>query len=70
MIASNQPDGSVYVEVEGDDAAVDRFVAWCRQGPPSAQVNHVETAEAVTAGLRGFTLSTMPTFLTLQGIFS
>jgi acylphosphatase len=34
----NLPDGSVEAVFEGDEAAVERMVAWCRQGPPSARV--------------------------------
>lgn len=37
----NRPDGTVEVEVEGDERALDSFLAWCRQGPPSAKVIEV-----------------------------
>jgi len=39
---SNLPDGSVEAIVEGDKKAVDEFVAWCRRGPPSAEVEDVQ----------------------------
>jgi len=38
----NLPDGSVEAIVEGERRAVDDFVAWCRRGPPSADVEDVE----------------------------
>jgi acylphosphatase len=38
----NLPDGSVEAEAEGERAAVEAFVAWCRRGPPSARVDRVE----------------------------
>ena len=38
----NTEDGDVEALAEGDDAAVDRFVAWCRRGPPSARVEEVD----------------------------
>lgn len=41
----NQPDGSVYIEAEGEDAVLDRFIAWCHQGPPRARVDRVEVVE-------------------------
>jgi len=41
----NEPDGTVSAEAEGEDAAVDRFIEWCREGPPPAEV----TGVAVTA---------------------
>lgn len=41
----NEEDGSVYVEVEGSEAAVERFMAWCRQGPQLAEIESVQTEE-------------------------
>jgi acylphosphatase len=38
----NLPDGSVEAIVEGEKSAVDDFVAWCRRGPPSADVEDVQ----------------------------
>lgn len=37
----NEPDGSVYVEAEGDEAALQEFLAWCRKGPVTAKVDEV-----------------------------
>jgi acylphosphatase len=34
----NMPDGSVYVEAEGDSHTVDVFVAHCKLGPPHSNV--------------------------------
>ena len=42
----NERDGSVYIEAEGDDAALDALLAWCRQGPPHARVSDVTSTEA------------------------
>ena len=41
----NEPDGSVYAEVEGPTEVVDAFIEWCRLGPELARVDGVETAE-------------------------
>jgi acylphosphatase len=38
----NEPDGSVYIEAEGEDENVQQFIAWCQKGPPRAIVNDVE----------------------------
>ena len=54
--ARNQPDGSVAIEVEGDEAAVDAFVAWCRVGPPAARVERIEVAVAAPKGYNDFTV--------------
>jgi acylphosphatase len=37
----NRMDGSVEAEFEGPSAAVERMVAWCREGPPRARVDDV-----------------------------
>ena len=37
----NLPDGAVEALIEGDEAAVDRLVEWCRHGPPGAGVTRV-----------------------------
>lgn len=38
----NEPDGTVYVEAEGEEAALKKFLAWCRKGPITAKVTKVE----------------------------
>lgn len=38
----NEVDGSVRIEAEGDEAALKKFVAWCREGPPLSKVERVE----------------------------
>ena len=52
--ARNEADGSVAIEVEGDEAALEAFVAWCRVGPPGARVDRVEVAAGNLVGHRGF----------------
>lgn len=37
----NEPDGSVYVEVEGEEALIEKFVEWCKDGPERAQPGEV-----------------------------
>jgi acylphosphatase len=41
----NSPDGRVEAAFEGDPAAVDAMVEWCRKGPPLAAVENVEVFE-------------------------
>lgn len=52
--ARNLSDGRVEVVLEGDESAVDRVVAWCRQGPSGAEVRGVEVSEEEPEGLSGF----------------
>jgi acylphosphatase len=47
---ANQGDGSVHVEAEGSDSALQEFVAWLHRGSPSAQVTHVEVSWSDAAG--------------------
>ena len=37
----NIPDGQVEAIVEGPKERVEEFIDWCRQGPPSAEVESV-----------------------------
>jgi acylphosphatase len=41
----NRPDGDLEAVFRGSDEAVDRIVAWCRTGPPSARVDTVEVTD-------------------------
>lgn len=41
----NLPDGSVEGLFEGDEAAVDALVEWCRSGPPAARVDRLDLRE-------------------------
>ena len=37
----NRRDGAVEALVQGDDATVERVLAWCRRGPPGANVTAI-----------------------------
>jgi acylphosphatase len=52
--ARNEPDGTVRIEVEGDPAALDRFLAWCHVGPPAARVDRVDSAPGDLVGFVDF----------------
>jgi acylphosphatase len=41
----NLPDGRVEALFCGDENAVLKIVAWCRKGPATAQVTHLEVIE-------------------------
>lgn len=56
--AHNLADGRVEVLAIGEPSAVHALLDWLRQGPPGAQVKHVETLElraAPDAAPSGFT---------------
>jgi acylphosphatase len=52
----NLADGRVEVVFEGEPAAVEGAVAWCRGGPPSALVTSVDVVPETPKGERGFGL--------------
>ena len=53
----NLGDGSVEAMLEGAPALVDRMIEWCRHGPRSAVVRHVDVAHEAPSGISGFTIS-------------
>jgi acylphosphatase len=54
--ARNLPDGSVEVEFEGVDDAVDKFIGWLSHGPRYARVESIQVAELEPTGVDGFDL--------------
>lgn len=40
----NESDGSVYLEAEGTEEQLEKFIEWCRQGPPRSIVQEVKSA--------------------------
>jgi len=51
---SNRADGAVEAVFEGNADAVERLVAFSREGPRGAQVESVEVTEEQPEGLSGF----------------
>lgn len=41
----NNPDGTVSIEIEGNDKNLEEFITWCRKGPPTAEVKKLEVKE-------------------------
>jgi acylphosphatase len=53
----NMDDGRVEAVIEGEDAAVEKMIAWCEIGPPSAKVENVTTSEEhYTGGFSDFSI--------------
>lgn len=50
----NESDGSVYMEVEGDDWLLENFLDWCAEGPERAEVQLVEKEEGEIQGFQNF----------------
>jgi acylphosphatase len=56
----NLPDGRVEAVFEGPEDAVERMVAWCRQGPSYAEVRDVEVEHEDPEGLTEFDVRRTP----------
>jgi acylphosphatase len=50
----NRSDGTVEVVAEGSRAAVGDLIAWCREGPPSADIRGLEITDETPVGERDF----------------
>ena len=50
----NRADGTVEAVFEGPEAAVAQLVAWCRTGPPRADVTGVHVTEEPPESVQGF----------------
>ena len=50
----NMLDGRVEAVFEGDRAAVEAMIVWCRKGPPAARVTSVEVKWEEPKGETGF----------------
>lgn len=51
---ANRHDGRVEAALEGRPEAVEAMVAWCRTGPPLAEVTGVEVSQEDPVGEPGF----------------
>lgn len=52
--AENMKDGSLYIEVEGDDESIRYFLGWCYKGPPQANVERVVYYDGKMMGYKDF----------------
>lgn len=46
----NMTDGSVFIEVEGEESAIKTFMAWCEKGPSWSRVKEVKKSEIPFVG--------------------
>ncbi len=50
----NEPDGSVFVEAEGENSAVYKLIDYCHHGPEGAAVEHVSIIQGEIVGYNNF----------------
>jgi acylphosphatase len=53
-IVANEPDGSVYIEAEGDDFSLEMFLEFCHKGSDKAVVEKIEITESPLKNYRNF----------------
>lgn len=50
----NIPDGTVYIEAEGNPTALNELVNWCQEGPSGSRIIDVKVSISNLEGLTGF----------------
>ncbi len=56
----NCSDGSVEIHAEGEKETVERFIIWCKKGPPAAQVSALDIDSVSPRGLTTFEIQVAP----------
>ena len=46
----NLPDGSVYIEADGDKESMEAFISWCKIGPSWARVSKIKRQDTPPTG--------------------
>jgi len=52
----NRPNGDVYIEAEGQEEHIYKFIEWCDVGPPKAEVSEVIAEEQDLKNFQTFEL--------------
>ncbi len=50
----NMRDGSVFVEAEGEESDLEKFISWCRKGPAWSDVEKVDVLYVPLNDYSGF----------------
>ena len=50
----NEVDGSVYIEAEGEEIALEALVEWCKEGSPFSKVERLEINQIKTQHFTDF----------------
>ena len=53
----NEPNGDVYIEVEGEENHLQDFLKWCRHGPSRARVDNLKIEEGILKDFVRFEVS-------------
>lgn len=50
----NEPDGTVMMEIQGEEERVEKMIEWCKEGPVYSRVDDVIQEIAETSNRTGF----------------
>ena len=50
----NEPDGTVYAEIEGEKEAVEKMLEWLGDGPPLARVDTLKDSDGKSKNIKDF----------------
>ena len=56
-LARNEPNGDVYIEAEGEETMLVKFIQWCHHGPDRAEVKHVSVKAGVVLNFKTFDIA-------------
>jgi acylphosphatase len=52
----NTLEGDVEIVAEGASGSIEKFIQWCKKGPPKAIVSHLDYKETEPAELKNFSI--------------
>lgn len=52
----NKPDGTVYLEAEGNSEDLQKFIEWCKEGPVTAVVENMNKQEMPIQNFKRFSI--------------
>lgn len=52
----NEPNNSVFIEAEGNQAQLEQFIEWCHEGSSASRVERVEVEGGEVIGYTDFTI--------------
>ena len=55
-LVRNENNGDVYVEAEGEEDMLIKFIQWCHHGPSTSSVKHVSVKEGILLNHKQFVI--------------
>jgi len=52
----NESNGNVYIECEGTEEQLNLLIAWCKKGPPLANVSNIKIENGELVGFDSFSI--------------